>query len=145
MPIRVVCKCGRTLNAPDDAAGKQGKCPSCGNRLLIVAAEEPVLLTQAPQEMPLGVTLELGNVTCTYARLGFTFHIDRAQCAYVEIVANSSYDDGDDSQIVLGRLDDARYEQLVDAMKTTQETVKKYRISGPERRMVEVFGIRASR
>jgi hypothetical protein len=142
MAIRVVCKCGRTLNAPDEAVGKQGKCPGCGNRL-VIAADEAVLLTEVSPEMPLGFSLELGSVQCSYAKLKFSFHVDRAQCAYVQVVAISDYgDDDDDNQIVVCRLDDDRYAQLLTAMTAMQDIVTKYRKSGAGKRMVEVFGNR---
>ena len=36
MPIKVTCsKCQGVLHAPDDAGGKRGKCPTCGNVLAI--------------------------------------------------------------------------------------------------------------
>jgi hypothetical protein len=39
MPIKVTCpKCQGVLHAPDDAGGKRGKCPTCGNVLSIPAA-----------------------------------------------------------------------------------------------------------
>ena len=30
MPITVTCACGKTLRAPDEAAGRRAKCPGCG-------------------------------------------------------------------------------------------------------------------
>ena len=40
MPIKVTCSnCGGVLHAPDDAGGKRGRCPTCGNILPIPAAE----------------------------------------------------------------------------------------------------------
>jgi hypothetical protein len=38
MTIRVQCACGKTLAAPDNAAGKRAKCPKCGASLQIPAA-----------------------------------------------------------------------------------------------------------
>lgn len=35
MPIRVVCQCGKTLNAPDQFAGRKGTCKACGAALVI--------------------------------------------------------------------------------------------------------------
>lgn len=35
MPIRVKCSCGKTLTAPDNLAGKMGRCPACGARFTI--------------------------------------------------------------------------------------------------------------
>lgn len=38
MPIKVTCSnCGGVLHAPDDAGGKRGRCPTCGNILPIPA------------------------------------------------------------------------------------------------------------
>jgi len=43
MAIVVSCgQCGKTLRVPDDAAGKQGKCPHCGALIRIPAPEPPV-------------------------------------------------------------------------------------------------------
>lgn len=38
MPIKIRCQCGKTLNAPDAAAGKAVKCPGCGKSLRVPAA-----------------------------------------------------------------------------------------------------------
>jgi len=41
MPIKVTCSnCGGVLHAPDDAGGKKGRCPTCGN-VLPIPAEAP--------------------------------------------------------------------------------------------------------
>ena len=37
MPIQIRCKCGKSLNAPDAAAGKAVKCPSCQSTLKVPA------------------------------------------------------------------------------------------------------------
>lgn len=40
MPIKVTCSnCGGVLHAPDDAGGKRGRCPTCGNILPIPPVE----------------------------------------------------------------------------------------------------------
>jgi membrane associated rhomboid family serine protease len=44
MAIEVKCSCGKTLLAPDNSAGKRGRCPACGNPLIVRAPqsrEEP--------------------------------------------------------------------------------------------------------
>ncbi len=41
LPIRVVCSCGRELNAPDGSGGKKGRCQACGSILTI--PEDPVM------------------------------------------------------------------------------------------------------
>ncbi len=33
MPITATCTCGKKLKARDEAAGKSGRCPACGNRV----------------------------------------------------------------------------------------------------------------
>jgi uncharacterized BrkB/YihY/UPF0761 family membrane protein len=41
MPIKVTCSnCGGVLHAPDDAGGKKGRCPTCGN-VLPIPTEAP--------------------------------------------------------------------------------------------------------
>jgi hypothetical protein len=42
MPIEVICSCGKRLTAPDNMAGKRGRCPFCGN----------VIVMPAPQKAP---------------------------------------------------------------------------------------------
>ena len=38
MPINMSCpSCGKTLAAPDTAAGKRAKCPSCGQIMIVPA------------------------------------------------------------------------------------------------------------
>lgn len=56
MPIKVTCgNCGGVLHAPDDSAGKRGRCPTCGSILPIpadaprVAAVDPI---PAPAPQP---------------------------------------------------------------------------------------------
>jgi hypothetical protein len=60
MPIRVTCSsCGGVLHAPDDAGGKRGKCPTCGNILPIPAptAASAGSFSQLPDPpAPKGVT-----------------------------------------------------------------------------------------
>lgn len=38
MPIAVRCTCGRSFKVADEFAGKRGKCPGCGSKLVIPAA-----------------------------------------------------------------------------------------------------------
>ena len=47
MAIEVLCSCGKQLSAPDAAAGRRGKCPQCGNVLVI------------PQPLPAAAAVEL--------------------------------------------------------------------------------------
>ena len=58
MPIVVTCECGKQLKAPDTLSGKKGKCPECGNTLLISAPAparppeaDPLIIDSAPPEM----------------------------------------------------------------------------------------------
>jgi hypothetical protein len=42
MPIAVLCPaCGARINAPDGAAGRQGKCPKCKAALIIPGRASP--------------------------------------------------------------------------------------------------------
>jgi predicted RNA-binding Zn-ribbon protein involved in translation (DUF1610 family) len=51
MPIKIPCvSCGRTLSAPDSAAGKRARCPSCGTVQQLPAAAEPDVLE--PEAVP---------------------------------------------------------------------------------------------
>lgn len=37
MPIGIACACGKTIQAPDGAAGKRAKCPACGKAIAVPA------------------------------------------------------------------------------------------------------------
>jgi hypothetical protein len=41
MPIPVTCPCGKTIRAPDNAVGKDVRCPSCRRAVLVPAAARP--------------------------------------------------------------------------------------------------------
>jgi hypothetical protein len=41
MPITVACKCGQKLRANDEQAGKQTKCPKCGEMLTLAGVQVP--------------------------------------------------------------------------------------------------------
>jgi DNA-directed RNA polymerase subunit RPC12/RpoP len=126
MAIKVMCKCGRALNAPDDAAGRHGKCPACGHRLLIAAQKDEVVLTEKSVNYPVGHTVDLGVVKCRHSQLKFSFEVDQNQNAFVEILATQSIRRS--NQFVIARLDDAQYEELVRALQCVQDVVKRYRM-----------------
>ncbi len=51
MAIRVTCSCGKVLQARDQDAGRQAKCPACGKLLTLPGAEEteePPRTSKAP-------------------------------------------------------------------------------------------------
>jgi hypothetical protein len=56
MEIKFKCDCGQTLKVPQEAAGKTGKCPSCGKPVRIPTIEEvqaqpvPVQIVSAPAQ-----------------------------------------------------------------------------------------------
>jgi predicted RNA-binding Zn-ribbon protein involved in translation (DUF1610 family) len=53
MPINMSCpSCGKTLSAPDTAAGKKAKCPACGQVMIVPATAAP-----PPQEPETGYGL----------------------------------------------------------------------------------------
>ena len=138
MPITVNCDCGRSLVAPDEAVGKHGKCPACGNRLLIGASNEPILLSEAPSPMGLGFIAKLGEVKCRFSEMRFSFHIEKDGCAFLEIVTFDHVEKRN-SHVTVLRLDDESYEQLIQVVRTAEDTVKKYRNSGPGKYMVEIY------
>lgn len=50
MPIKVTCsKCQGVLHAPDDAGGKRGKCPTCGNVLSIPGGSGGSMIPPEPE------------------------------------------------------------------------------------------------
>lgn len=49
MPIAFDCACGKTLRAPDDAAGKRVKCPACSAVLLLPAPEPKFEVVSDPE------------------------------------------------------------------------------------------------
>ena len=48
MPIKIACQCGQGFQAPDNLAGKQVRCPKCGNPLSIPAANRQSQAGQKP-------------------------------------------------------------------------------------------------
>jgi hypothetical protein len=63
MPIAVHCpKCDKKLNAPDALAGKQAKCPHCGQAMRLPEADAPVVgtLIESPKPEATG-GLSLGS------------------------------------------------------------------------------------
>lgn len=60
MAIVVTCECGRTLTAPDDAAGRRGRCPFCGCvRLMIKLGSATRGMPTAKDEAPPPVDVTL--------------------------------------------------------------------------------------
>lgn len=51
MAIRARCECGKVLYAADSAAGRKGRCPSCG-RLVFVPALDSVLNVPLTSDVP---------------------------------------------------------------------------------------------
>jgi hypothetical protein len=51
MAIIVKCDCGKSIQAPDALAGKRGKCPGCGNVVMIPVPSAPVIAAE-PDEFP---------------------------------------------------------------------------------------------
>jgi hypothetical protein len=41
MSITFACACGRSINAPDTAAGKRARCPGCGDLVQVPWASDP--------------------------------------------------------------------------------------------------------
>jgi len=60
MSIRFRCEgCGKTVEAPDSAAGRRGKCPYCGHSCYIaspVSDEDLIPLKEVPDESPVTET-----------------------------------------------------------------------------------------
>lgn len=55
MPIKMTCRCGKTLVLPDEAAGQKGKCPACGEVMVVPAARaaaEEVTISAEPVPTP---------------------------------------------------------------------------------------------
>jgi len=55
MSISVVCECGKKLTAPDERAGKQGKCPTCGKVLRLPPRQFSGQPPSLPAEQPKSV------------------------------------------------------------------------------------------
>ena len=63
MPINMNCpSCGKTLSAPETAAGKKAKCPSCGQVMIVpeVVHDAEDLYAPAPEPAP-GPSAPLGS------------------------------------------------------------------------------------
>ncbi len=66
MPINMSCpSCGKTLAAPDSAAGKKAKCPSCGQIMIVPGATQQagdfVAPPPPPAAVPSGPQLSAGG------------------------------------------------------------------------------------
>lgn len=48
MSIEVQCPCGKSLNAPDDYAGKRVKCPVCGELLAVPSDDRTEAVVEVP-------------------------------------------------------------------------------------------------
>jgi hypothetical protein len=71
--IKVTCNCGATLNVKDEYAGKRGKCPRCGNGVLIpmLEPEEDLEPFDSPFKAaftPLSIASSLNDSIDTNAR-----------------------------------------------------------------------------
>lgn len=66
MPIKVTCSnCGGVLHAPDDAGGKRGRCPTCGNILPIPAVggtPSPAAAEPPPRPAPRASQGSFGDI-----------------------------------------------------------------------------------
>lgn len=61
MPIKVTCNsCGGVLHAPDDSAGKRGRCPTCGMILSIPADAPRVPAEPVPAPAPTAASATYG-------------------------------------------------------------------------------------
>lgn len=74
MPIDVRCKCGKTLEAKDEHAGKRAKCPKCGQVLIIPGTPWPtydVFISHSADDKPTAdamcATLETNGIRCWIA------------------------------------------------------------------------------
>ena len=99
MSIRIICRCGSKLDAPDALLGKKGKCPKCGAVLLIqptpatgapnaaalknAAKPEPVPSPKAPS----GSEIIVNNLPSLIQTDGFPKRIERANF-YVILAAD---------------------------------------------------------
>ena len=61
MAIQFECTCGKALRAKDEHAGKQAKCPACGNSLFI---PPPLMLAEPVDHGPKAPADEGPRVTC---------------------------------------------------------------------------------
>ena len=63
MPIRIACSCGKRLNAPDNLAGKTGKCPACGGRIAIPGPgpAAPAAKPRTPAPRPVSKRFYVGS------------------------------------------------------------------------------------
>ena len=48
MALKLKCRCGETLSAPESAIGKRGKCAKCGMSFIIPGPKAPAAQTAAP-------------------------------------------------------------------------------------------------
>ncbi|MBN1395262.1 MAG: SUMF1/EgtB/PvdO family nonheme iron enzyme [Pirellulales bacterium] len=74
MGINVICRCGRQFTVEDDLAGRLGKCPECGQILVVPATSYDVFISHSSHSerdvntaIAICRTLETGGVRCWIA------------------------------------------------------------------------------
>jgi predicted RNA-binding Zn-ribbon protein involved in translation (DUF1610 family) len=65
MTIRFSCPCGKQFQVRDQEAGKQGKCPSCGTKLLVPTPEQDRTFAEGPPLLGADLLDSLGDVLST--------------------------------------------------------------------------------
>ena len=78
MPIKISCQCGKTLNAPDKAAGKAVKCPSCGQPIRVPSAGGAAAGTApaAQAAAPAAATAASGRMDDLFNEEGFSERVE---------------------------------------------------------------------
>ena len=137
VPIILRCNCGQTIKAPDEAVGRMVRCPVCKNSLQVPGLVEVELVEPNPMS-EIGYVLNLGSLkTSGGDELSFSFHVEADGIAFLQIQAMSDLED--DGSCVMFRLDDRNFENLRKIMARVEDTVRRYRGSGPSRRMIEIW------
>ena len=79
MPFEVTCPCGGRLRAQDEWVGRKGRCPKCGNAIVISRPSEPFYGQSAQAEPPTAPTAsEMASSTVSCSSCGARLKVPNA-------------------------------------------------------------------
>jgi hypothetical protein len=110
------------------------RCPSCGTTYALGSQTAVVARPEAAgPAFDCAVDITVGEVQALSSSISVTFHLDPRGSAYLQIATFS--DHGRSTPYTVVRLDDDAYDELARVMGKADDLVKRFRNSGPNRRM----------
>jgi hypothetical protein len=132
MAIEVTCKCGRTLRAKDEHAGKAAKCPHCDSTVQVPL---PLLETADPEPISFSaVTLNIGSISFAGGFVNLSLHISKDGEGRVFLYLSEPNSRRQGLMVALGH---KQFAELKELIAKTEETVARLQSSREMRRMIE--------